>query len=70
MDGLYFLLSIVAVGIVMWWVWQNDRVPPDQPTRGLLAMRFATEMARYRRLKGWLSSTGDTAAAPRRRRRP
>jgi hypothetical protein len=38
MDGLYFLLSIVGVGLVMWWTQDNDKVPPDQPTRGWFAM--------------------------------
>jgi hypothetical protein len=38
MDGLFFALSIVGVGLVMWWVVQNDRVRPDKPTTGLFAM--------------------------------
>jgi hypothetical protein len=38
MDGLYFLLSIVAVALVMGWTAQNDRVGIDKPTTGLFAM--------------------------------
>jgi hypothetical protein len=38
MDGLYFLLSIVGVGLVMWWTAQNDRVDIDKPTTGLFSM--------------------------------
>ena len=38
MDGLFFLLSIVGIGLVMRWLIVNDRVGPDQPTSGLFAM--------------------------------
>lgn len=70
MDGLFFLSSIVAIGVVMWWVWQNDRVPPDRPTRGLFAMRLGAEMARRRRLQGWVSAHAAETPERRRRRHP
>ncbi len=38
MDGLFFLMSIVGVGVVMWWTLENDRVDPDKPTKGWFAM--------------------------------
>ena len=30
MDGLFFLMSVVGVGVAMWWVFQNDGVAPDK----------------------------------------
>jgi hypothetical protein len=39
MDGLFFLLSVISVGLVVFWFIRNDRVPPGGPTSGLLAMR-------------------------------
>ncbi len=42
MDGVYFLLSIIAVGLVMWWTIKNDRAGPGDETHGLFAMRDAT----------------------------
>lgn len=38
MDGVFFLLSVVAIGLVMWWAIQNEGVAPDEPTTGLFAM--------------------------------
>ncbi len=39
MQGVYYLLSIVAVLVVFIWYIRNDGRPDDQPTTGLLAMR-------------------------------
>lgn len=39
MEGLALLLSIVAMGVIVFWFMRNDRVPPDGSTTGLLAMR-------------------------------
>jgi len=39
MQGLYYLLSIVAVFIVLIWYIRNDRLAEGEPTRGLLAMK-------------------------------
>jgi hypothetical protein len=55
MDGLFYLMSVVGVGIVMWWVMQNDHVPPDKPTKGLFAMFTGAELARRRGLRGLLA---------------
>ncbi len=41
MDGLLFLASIIAMGLVMAWVRQNDRVGERQATSGLFALRSA-----------------------------
>ena len=38
MDGVFFLMSIIAVGLMMRWMVMNDRVPPDKPTQGIFAM--------------------------------
>jgi hypothetical protein len=58
-DGLFYLISIVAVGLVMWWVVQNDKVPPNRPTSGLFAMLPGRELVRRRRLRGWTLGTED-----------
>jgi hypothetical protein len=65
MDGLFFLASVVGVGVVMWWVLQNDGVPPDRPTTGLFAMVPGSQIVKRRRLRGWIS----TIAAPAARRK-
>jgi hypothetical protein len=39
MQGLYYLLSIVAVFVVLWWYIRNDKVKEGEPTTGLLAMK-------------------------------
>jgi len=38
--GFFFLASIVAVFIVLNWFVENDRVPENQQTKGLLAMKL------------------------------
>jgi hypothetical protein len=40
MSGLYFLGSIIAVFVVFVWFSRNDKVPTDQQTTGLLAMKL------------------------------
>ena len=52
MDGLFFLFSIIGIGMVMRWLVQNDRVAPDKPTTGWFAM---TELPwrRKRHLAAW-----------------
>jgi hypothetical protein len=40
MGGIFFLASIVAVFIVLNWFSENDRVPENEPTKGLLAMKM------------------------------
>lgn len=39
MQGLYYLLSIIAVLIVLAWYIRNDKLAENEPTRGLLAMK-------------------------------
>jgi hypothetical protein len=65
MDGLFFLMSVVGIGVVMWWVFQNDGVPPDKPTKGLFAMLPGGPMVKRRRLRGWISTA---VPAPTRRK--
>jgi len=38
--GVFFLCSIIAVFIVLNWFVENDRVPENEQTKGLLAMRL------------------------------
>ena len=38
--GLFLLVSIVAVFIVLNWTVENDKVPENEPTKGLLAMKL------------------------------
>ncbi len=68
MDGLFYLMSIVGVGVVMWWTFQNDRVPPDRPTSGWFAMRPGSQLAKRRRLRGWIGKGAPTP--PPRRKSP
>ncbi len=49
MDGLFFLTAIVAIGVVMWWVLQNDQVPPDRSPGGLFAMLPGSRVGKRRR---------------------
>jgi hypothetical protein len=44
MQGIYYLLSIVAVFIVFIWYIRNDRLAEGEPTRGLLAMKESTSV--------------------------
>jgi hypothetical protein len=39
MDGLFYLASVVAAGLVMWWAVQNDGAKPGDETTGIFAMR-------------------------------
>jgi hypothetical protein len=38
MQGIYYLLSIIAVAAVIQWFIQNDRRSNDEPTVGILKM--------------------------------
>jgi hypothetical protein len=66
MDGVFYLMSIVGVGCVMWWVLQNDRVPPDRPTIGMFAMVPGAKLVKRRGLRGWL----EAVAKPAKRKSP
>lgn len=50
--GLFLLASIVAIFIVLNWFKDNDRVPENQPTKGLLAMKLP-EQELPKRSKRW-----------------
>jgi hypothetical protein len=39
MEGLLFLSSIIATGLLMLWVIQNDSAGIGEPTIGLFAIR-------------------------------
>lgn len=58
MDGLFFLSSILGIGLVMWWVLQNDDVPPGGPTSGLFAMRPGSQLLKRRKLRDGPAAIG------------
>jgi hypothetical protein len=58
MDGLYFLMSVVGIGAIMYWALRNDRVPPDKPTSGLFAMISGASLLKRGRSHGWTSTAG------------
>ena len=39
MQGLYYLFSLIAIGLVIFWYIQNDDVGPHDDTSGLFAMK-------------------------------
>jgi hypothetical protein len=67
MDGLFYLMSVVGIGVAMWWVLQNDAVPPDKPTKGLFAMLPGSRVAGRRLLRRWRETASE---AVRRTKRP
>jgi len=66
MDGLFFLMSVVGVGVAMWWVLQNDAVPPDKPTQGLFSMLPGSRVASRRLLRRWREAASQAAGRPKR----
>jgi hypothetical protein len=40
MSSVYYGLSLLAIFVIINWCVSNDRVPSDEPTTGLLAMKF------------------------------
>jgi len=56
MDGLFFLMSVTGIGLVMWWVFQNDALPPDRTPGGLFAMLPGIGLIKRRGLRGWLAA--------------
>ena len=41
MSGIYYLLSLIAFGVIVGWLMRNDRLPPGEPTTGFLRMKDA-----------------------------
>jgi len=41
LQGLFYLLTLIAFGVVVAWVIQNDNLAPGEPTIGLLRLRNA-----------------------------
>lgn len=39
MQGAYYLLSIIAIGVIIWWFITNDDRGDGAPTIGLLRMQ-------------------------------
>jgi hypothetical protein len=39
MDGIFFLSSVIAAGLVMWWVIRNDAAGLGSDTFGFFAMK-------------------------------
>jgi hypothetical protein len=38
-QGIYYLLSLIFFGVIVYWYIQNDQLRPGEPTKGLLRMR-------------------------------
>jgi len=74
MDGLFYFMSVAGVGLVMWWVMQNDQIPLNRPTRGLFALIPGRLLLKRRGLRDLLARESKTAAAaaeaPPRRKSP
>ena len=51
MQGIYYLLSIVAVFVVFVWYIRNEGLGEGEPTRGLLAMKDESVPARPRKAR-------------------
>jgi hypothetical protein len=45
MSGIYYLLSMIAIFVVIRWFIINDKVEAGEPTNGLLAMRDSNQKA-------------------------
>jgi hypothetical protein len=39
MQGIFYLLAIIAVAIVFYWFMRNDRIAEGKQTHGLLAYK-------------------------------
>jgi hypothetical protein len=37
-EGIYYLVFLIAIMAIIQWYIANDNIKPEQPTRGLLAM--------------------------------
>jgi hypothetical protein len=58
-QGLYYLLTLIVVGLVIRWYAQNDRLAPGEPTKGILRMaRQATAKKKRSRFTAPLEKTG------------
>lgn len=38
MDGILFAFAVAAIAVIVFWEIRNDKVAPDGPMSGLLAM--------------------------------
>lgn len=41
MTSIYLALFFLGIVVIVYWARQNDKVPPDGRTKGLLRMRFS-----------------------------
>jgi hypothetical protein len=46
MSGVYYLLTIFAIGVVIAWSIQNDQLPPGEETQGILRMKRPKQPAK------------------------
>jgi hypothetical protein len=52
MEGVVFLIAIIAVGMISVWCHKNDSVSIDGETGGFFAMRRAAPQAKKRKERG------------------
>lgn len=43
MESIYYLFGLLGIGVILFWSIQNDKLPPDGKTKGLLAMKDPDE---------------------------
>jgi hypothetical protein len=43
MQALFFLASIIAIMVILYWEWKNDAAGHNKPTTGLLRMTETAE---------------------------
>ena len=46
MQGLFYLLSLIAFGVITVWFIQNDELAPGERTTGLLRMKHETNTSK------------------------
>jgi hypothetical protein len=63
MFALFYLMSIVAVAVVIQWVIENDRRENSEPTTGILRMRAAAVNDKPKDTRS--AAMGRTSRAPR-----
>jgi len=40
MSSIYLVLFFLAIVVIVYWAWQNDKVPLSEKTIGILRMTF------------------------------
>jgi hypothetical protein len=65
MDSVYYGLSLLAIFVIIKWSASNDRVPPNKPTKGLLAMKFNESRGECKETRAATLDSRKQRASPR-----